>query len=51
MTTRQGICPLCGTEITLVGIKADLDANRFFFRDTVMCPICYLREVKVEVVP
>jgi len=51
MTTRQGICPVCGTEITLTGIKAELDANRFYWTDTVICPICSLREVKMEVVP
>ena len=51
MTKRQGICSYCGTEITLVGIKADLDANRFYWSDTVMCPICSLREVKMGVVP
>ena len=51
MTTRQGICPLCDTEITLAGIKADLDANRFYWGKTVMCPICSLREVEMEVVP
>jgi len=51
MTIRKGICLLCGTEITLAGIKEDLYPNRFFWSDTVMCPICSLREVKMEVVP
>lgn len=51
MTTRQGICPHCGTEVTLVGIKADLDANRFYWGNVVMCPICSLREVEMVIVP
>ena len=51
MTTRQGICSYCGTVITLVGIPKELDDNRFYWSDTVMCPICSLREVKMGVVP
>ena len=51
MTTRQGICLQCGTLTTLKGIKPDLDANRFYWSDTVMCPICGVSEVKMEVVP
>lgn len=50
MTTRRGICSYCGTEITLVCIKADLDANRFYWGDTVRCPVCCVRDVKMEVV-
>ena len=51
MTTRQGICSVCGTELTLTDIKADLDANRFYWSDTVMCLICGWGEVKMVVVP
>jgi RNA polymerase subunit RPABC4/transcription elongation factor Spt4 len=50
MTTRRGICSNCGTEITLACIKAEYDSNRFYWGDTVMCPICSLREVKMEIV-
>ena len=48
MINRQGVCLLCGTEITLVGIKSDLDANRFYWSNTITCPICSLREVQMD---
>jgi len=51
MITRQGICLQCGIEITLVGIKRALDENRFYWGDTITCPVCSLREVKMEIVP
>ena len=51
MITRQGICLLCGTLTTLKGIKPDDDANRFYWGDTITCPVCSLREVKMEIVP
>lgn len=50
MTTRQGSCSYCGTEITLAGIKADPDSNRFYWSDTVRCPVCCVRDVKMDVV-
>ena len=50
MTTRQGVCLLCGTEITLVVTKVDLDASRFYWGDTARCPMCSLIEVKMGVV-
>ena len=51
MTTRQGVCPYCGVEVTLVGIKEDWDANRFYWGETIICPICNLKEIVVRVVP
>ena len=51
MTSRQGVCSACGTEITLVGIKSDIDANRFYWGKTINCPVCSLREVTMEIVP
>jgi hypothetical protein len=50
MTTRKGTCLHCCTEITLAAIDNAADAIRFYWGDTIMCPICCQREVKMEIV-